>query len=214
MKLYSYWRSSSAYRVRIALNLKGIDHVIEPVHLVRNGGEQHAPPYRALNPHGLVPLLIDGDMRLSQSLAIIDYLDNRCPDPRLIPSAPDERARVLSASYTIACDTQPLQNLRVLQYLVDPLGHPDQDKIAWARHWITAGLEAFEQQIAPHAGSCCFGDEPGLADCVLMPQMYNAERFDCDLGNCPTAVSVCASLRDLAAFAAAHPDRQIDASPA
>ena len=212
MKLYSYWRSSSAYRVRIALNLKGIAHEIVPVHLVRDGGEQHAPAYRALNPHGLVPLLVDGEARISQSMAILDYLERRAPEPALLPGDGAARAQRLSACYTIACETQPLQNLRVLRHLTGPLGHDEAEKAAWARHWIEAGLRVFEQQVAAQAGACCFGDAPGWADCLLVPQMYNAERFGCALDDCPTIRRVTDHLRTLPAVAAAHPDRQPDAA--
>ena len=212
LTLYSYWRSSSAYRVRIALNLKGLPHALIPVHLLRDGGEHNSAEYRAMNPQGLVPLLVHGDLKIGQSLAIIDYLDSLAPEPRLIPTEPVARARVLSAACTIACETQPLQNLRVLQYLTGPLGHDEAEKLDWARHWIGLGLQAFEAQVAPHAGDCCFGDTPTLADCMLVPQMYNAERFGCELDALPTLRRVVDALRARDAFAAAHPDRQPDAA--
>lgn len=211
LRLYSYWRSSSSWRVRIALHLKGLDHEIVPVHLVRDGGEQHSPAYRALNPHGLVPLLVDGALRLPQSLAILDYLEQRWPQPPLLPADPAQRALVIAACCTIACETQPLQNLRVLQALGKRFGADDEARADWARHWIGEGLSAFEQQIAPHAGCCCFGDTPGWADCLLVPQVYNAERFGADLSDCPTVQRVVAHLRTLPAFAETHPDRQPDA---
>ena len=211
LKLYSYWRSSSAYRVRIALNLKGVAHEVLPVHLVRDGGEQHSPEYRALNPQGLVPLLVDDDLQLSQSLAIFDYLEQRHPTPRLLPTEAGARAKVWSACQVIACEIQPLQNLRVLQHLTGPMGLDETAKTDWARHWITQGLQAFERGIASTAKSCCFGDQPSYADCCLVPQMYNAERFNCDLAAMPTLVRITKSLRERDAFANAHPDSQVDA---
>lgn len=214
LKLYSYWRSSSAYRVRIALQLKGLDHEILPVHLVREGGEQHQPTYRALNPAGKVPLLVDGDFRLSQSLAIFEYLEQTHPRPALLPDAAQDRARVWAACLQIACDIQPLQNLAVLQHLSGPLGHPESIKAEWSRHWIGNGLLALEAMLKDYAGDCCFGNTPSYADCCLVPQMYNAERFAVDLSAMPTLVRIARSLRQRPEFLAAHPDQQVDAQPA
>ena len=211
LKLYSYWRSSSAYRVRIALNLKALPHQIVPVHLVRDGGEQHLPAYRAMNPAGKVPLLVDGEFQLNQSLAIFDYLEQRNPTPALLPADLQARARVWAACQQIACDIQPLQNLSVLQHLSGSLGLPEAAKGDWCQHWIGQGLLALEAMLAPVAGDCCFGDQLSYADCCLVPQMYNAERFAVNLTAMPTLLRVTTSLRKRPEFLAAHPDAQVDA---
>ena len=211
MKLYSYWRSSSAYRVRIALNLKALPYELVPVHLVQDGGEQHQIEYRNLNPAGLVPLLVDDGLHLSQSLAIFDYLESKAPAPALLPSGPAQRARAWSLCADIACEIQPLQNLRVLQYLTRELGHSEDDKTRWARHWINHGLIALEQRLSECAGDFALGEQPSYVDCCLVPQMYNAERFDCELSRMPTLVRLTDSLRKIPEFVAAHPDQQPDA---
>ena len=212
IRLYSYWRSSSSYRVRIALELKRVAYELVPVHLVRNGGEQRRDAYRSMNPQQYVPLLEDGATRISQSLAIIDYLEALAPDPALLPEQPASRAAVLSFAQTIASDIQPLQNLSVLQYLTDELGHAPAMRQQWSAHWIDRGLQSLESQLAACAPfTCCFSDEPGLADVCLVPQMYNAERFGVDLERMPRLVRITRHLRALPAFQRAHPDHQPDA---
>lgn len=211
MQLYSYWRSSSSYRVRIALELKGIDYEIVPVHLVREGGQQRMPQYTAMNPQAYVPLLVDGDLRLTQSLAIIDYLDAKTAQSPLIPATQPHRARVLAFAQTVASDIQPLQNLSVLQHLTDALGHPPDVRSKWSAHWIRRGLAALEQLLGPDGGDFCMGGAASLADVVLVPQMYNAERFGVQLDEFPTLARITTHCRSLPAFARAHPDAQPDA---
>ena len=206
--LYDYFRSSAAYRVRIGLNLKGVDHDRRSVSLI--DGNQQSEGYRALNPQGLVPMLeIDG-LRLAQSLAILDYLDQRFPDPPLMPSDPRERAHVQSIALAIACDIHPLNNLRVLKYLTGEL-HVDEDaKSRWYDHWVTEGLAALEVLTAPRAGEFLFGDSVTLADICLVPQLYNARRFKVSLEAYPTLLRAEANSVQLQAFVAAHPDRAVD----
>lgn len=211
MKLYSFWRSSASYRVRIALNLKGLQVEYVPVHLVRDGGEQNAPAYRALNPQGRVPLLVDGDFRLGQSMAILDYLESRQPRPALVPADARERARVLAFCHTIVADIQPLQNTGPMKYLGDRFRVDEAGRAAWMRHWIERGLTALELERGdPPDTTCVFGDSLTWADCVLVPQIYNAERWQCDLAGFPRLLALARRLRELPAFAAAHPDRQPD----
>ena len=204
--LYDYWRSSAAYRVRIALNLKGIDYESRPIDL--REGEQKGEEYRALNPLGLVPMLeIDGH-RLIQSLAIINYLDVRYPSQPLIPVSGAERAHVVSMALTIACDIHPLNNLRVLKYLKNELRHSQEEIDGWYVHWILEGLPALEAIAAPRAGKFLFGDAPTGADVCLVPQLYNARRYDVPLDAYPTLLRAEENANKLEAFAAAHPDRQ------
>lgn len=211
IKLYSFWRSSASYRVRIALNLKGLPYEYVPVHLTRDGGEQHKPEYRALNPQGRVPLLVDGDFRIAQSLAILDYLESLKPEPALCPRDARLRARVLAFCHAIASDIQPLQNTGPNRYLGEHFGADDTRKAAWNRHWIQLGLEALERERAGRPDTpFAFGDAPTWADCVLVPQVYNAERWQCDPGRFPLLHALARRLRELPAFAAAHPDRQPD----
>ena len=214
MRLYTYWRSSSAYRVRIALNLKGLDWEPVPVHLVRGGGEQHAPAYRAVNPHGLVPVLEDGERRISESLAIIEYLEETRPEPPLLPADADGRGRVRALALSIACGIQPVNNLRVLKYLEEPLGLEPGQRDAWYRHWVEEGFGALEARLSsePETGRFCHGDTPGLADCCLVPQVYNARRYGCDLEAFPTLLRIDAACAELEAFRAAAPERQPDAA--
>ena len=204
--LHDYFRSSAAYRVRIALNLKGVEYESRQVDL--RDGEQKGVAYRALNPQGLVPMLeIDGH-RLTQSLAIIVYLDQRFPEPPLMPADPADSAHVRAMALAIACDIHPLNNLRVLKYLTGTL-HLDEDaKNAWIAHWIAEGFAALEAMAAPRSGGFLFGDAPTMADVCLVPQMYNARRFDVPLDDYPTLLRADASANALPAFAAAHPDQQ------
>ena len=213
MKLYTYFRSSAAFRVRIALNLKGLAWEAVPVHLVRAGGEQHLPAYLALNPAGLVPTLEDEGAVLTQSLAIIEYLDETRPEPALLPGSAADRARIRAIAQAIACDIHPINNLRVLQYLRRELGVSEEQKTAWYRHWITLGLGAVEAILAkdPRTGRFCHGDTPTLADCCLLPQVFNARRFDCDLTAMPTVRRIAETCEALDAFHRAAPAGQPDA---
>ncbi|ARP82625.1 maleylacetoacetate isomerase [Bordetella genomosp. 8] len=214
MQLYSYFRSSAAYRVRIALNLKGLPYEYVPVHLVKDGGQQLKPEYTRLNPQALVPTLVDGDAVLTQSMAIIEYLDETHPQPPLLPDTPIARARVRALAQGIACDIHPLNNLRVLRYLKRELDLPDQARDTWYRHWVESGLLALERMLAdsPDTGAFCHGDAPTLADACLVPQVYNARRLDCDLSAMPTIVRIDAACLALPAFAQAAPDAQPDAA--
>jgi len=203
--LYDYYRSSASYRVRIALNLKGVDYERRPVDLVE--GEQKSDDYRQLNPMGLVPMLLIDDQRLTQSLAIINYLDLKYPNQPLIPAMKAERVHVVSMAMLIACDIHPLNNLRVLRYLKDELGHDQEDVDRWYAHWISEGLPALEAMAAPRAGDFLFGNAPTGADVCLVPQLYNARRFNVPLDDYPTLLRAEENANRLEAFAAAHPDR-------
>lgn len=208
--LHDYFRSSACYRVRIALKLKGVDYETRPVNLLES--EQTSDAYRALNPQGLVPMLeIDGH-RLTQSLAIINYLDIRFPVPPLIPAAAAERAHVVAMALLVACDIHPLNNLRVLKYLKNELGHSQEEVDRWYAHWILEGLPALEAMAAPKAGKFLFGDGPTGADVCLIPQLYNARRFNVPLDGLPTLLRAEENANKLEAFAAAHPDRQESAA--
>ncbi len=217
MKLYSYFRSSASYRVRIALNLKGLPYEVVPVHLLKNGGEQFSPEYKALNPDALVPALIDesanGSAALTQSLAIIEYLDEVHPMPPLLPQRATDKAYVRSIALSIACDIHPLNNLRVLRYLVRELKVGEEAKNAWYRHWCEQGLMALETTLArdKRVGAFCYGDAPTLADCCLVPQIANAQRLHCDLSAMPTLMRINTACLALDAFANAAPARQPDA---
>lgn len=213
LKLHAYWRSSASYRVRIALNLKGLAYEISPVHLVKGGGEQHQAAYRALNPEGRVPLLVDGDFKLGQSLAIFGYLESQHPTPALLPEDLQLRARVWQFCEAINADIQPLQNLGPLGYLTQTLGVSDEQKTAWIRHWIDRGLSALEQETSDlPERAALFGDSPGYADCCLVPQMYAARRFGADLAKYPRLAATSERLEQLPAFVAAHPEQQPDAN--
>ena len=204
--LYDYYRSSACYRVRIALNLKGIEYEARRVNL--QTGEQKSEAYRELNPQGLIPMLeIDG-RRLTQSVAIINYLDLRFANSPLIPASAAERAHVVAMAMTIACDIHPLNNLRVLKYLKNELGHSQEETDAWYAHWISEGLPALEAMAAPRAGKFLFGDAPTGADVCLVPQLYNARRFNVPLDAYPTLLRADENANNMEAFAAAHPDRQ------
>jgi len=213
MKLYDYFRSSAAYRVRIGLHLKGLGYESVPVHLLRDGGEQLKPEYRAVNPLGLVPALQDGDETITQSLAILEYLDEVHPMMPLMPRDALGRARVRSLALMIGCDIHPINNLRVLRYLVKEAGLSEEAKNAWYVHWVQEGFAALETQLAASAdmGRFCHGDTPTIADCFLVPQVFNAVRFNIDLTPYPVIVRIDAALRELPAFAAAHPSAQPDA---
>ena len=204
--LYDYWRSSASYRVRIALNLKGIDYESRQIDL--REGEQKSADYRSINPQGLVPMLeIDGH-RLDQSVAIINYLDLRHPNPPLLPVLAAERAHVVAMAMAIACDIHPLNNLRVLKYLKNELGHSQDEIDRWYAHWIEEGLPGLEAMAAPRAGKFLFGDGPTGADVLLVPQLYNARRYNVPLDAYPTLLRAEENANKLEAFAAAHPDRQ------
>jgi maleylacetoacetate isomerase len=211
MKLYSYFRSTAAYRVRIALALKGIDVEQVAIHLVKEGGQQLKPSYLARNPQGLVPALeLDDGTVLTQSLAIIDYLEAIAPEPRLVPQDPVRAAQIRAVALTIACDIHPLNNLRVLNYLKGPLGRPQDEVDQWYRHWILkGGLEAVEALI--EGGHFCFGDRPSLADICLIPQVFNARRYKIDISHLEKIEAVDRHCKELPAFKAAHPLQQPDA---
>ncbi len=204
--LYEAPRSSAAYRARIALNLKGVDYESRPVNLLE--GEQKSGDYRALNPQGLVPMLeIDGH-RLTQSLAIIVYLDQAFPEPPLVPRDPADGAHVRAMALAVACDIHPLNNLRVLKYLKNDLGHSQDEIDLWYAHWVREGLGALETMAKPGAGRFLFGDEPTIADVCLIPQLFNARRFNVPVDDFPTLLRADENAARLDAFDAAHPDRQ------
>jgi maleylpyruvate isomerase len=211
--LHNYFRSSSAYRVRIALNLKGLGYDYASVHLNRNGGEQFGAPFVALNPQQLVPVLSEQGINISQSLAIIEYLDEQYPQQPLLPGSAADRAYVRQLSLAMACDIHPLNNLRVLKYISGPMAQPDEVKQAWIEHWTVAGLDALEQELAraPQRGRFCFGDTPTMADCCLVPQLFNAQRFNIDLTPYPMLLAIDEQCQLLEAFVLAHPARQPDA---
>lgn len=211
MKLYNYFRSSASFRVRIALELKGLAYGYIPVHLVKN--EQLSPEFAAIAPERLVPLLEVDGRHLSQSLAIIEYLDEAHPEPPLLPADPLGRARVRALAQDIACEIHPLNNLRVLRYLVRQMGVSEDAKNAWYRHWVESGLEAVERHLAgsPETGTYCHGDAPTLADCVLVPQIFNAQRFECQLDHVPTVMRVFEHCMRHQAFIAAQPSQCPDA---
>lgn len=211
MKLFTYFRSSAAYRVRIALNLKGLKPEQVFIHLQKN--EQRTPEYLQHNPQGLVPLLLDNGQTISQSLAIIEYLDETHPDPALMPNTPLARARVRSLAQLIACDIHPLNNSRVLHYLTHTLKVAEEEKNHWYRHWVKSGLDALETRLARESdtGRFCHGDQPSMADCCLVPQLFNARRFNVDLTSCSTLTRIETECLKLPAFADAAPDKQPDA---
>ena len=211
--LYGYFRSSAAYRVRLAMNLKGMSYRQKSVHLLRDGGEQLKAENLARNPQALVPSLeIDGQV-LTQSLAILDYLEETRPDIPLLPTSPLGRAQVRAFCQSIACEIHPLNNLRVLNHLVAELGASDSSKLDWYRHWTEQGLRQSAAMLKAHNsdGNYCYGDKPGMAECILIPQLFNARRFDCDLSGLDKILDVEARCSALEAFEEAHPDNQPDA---
>ena len=210
MQLYNYFRSSASYRVRIALALKGLAYEYKAVHLQKN--EHMAESYAAVSAARLVPLLQDGDASLTQSLAIIEYLDETHPEPPLLPRDAVGRARVRALALDIACEIHPLNNLRVLRYLVGPMKVAEDDKNRWYRHWVETGLEVVERQLAAQPARFCHGDTPTLADCVLVPQVFNAKRFEARLDHVPQVMRVFEACMALEAFEATQPERCPDAS--
>jgi maleylpyruvate isomerase len=211
LKLHSYYRSSASYRCRIALNLKGLPYDLEFVHLVKDGGQQNAPNYRAINPQGLLPTLEHDGRVLTQSLAIIEYLEETWPEPQLLPPDAETRAHVRAFALAIASDTGPVNNLRVLRYLKRTLGQDQPAIDTWYRHWSDGGLKACEALLPAARHTFCFGEEPTLADIVLVPQLYNARLFRTDLSDVPRLVGIDAACCALPAFANAAPEAQPDA---
>lgn len=216
LHLYSYFRSSASYRVRIALNLKRLPYKTTSIHLNRNGGEQLGSAFRAINPAALVPALLSPAAEaaaLTQSLAIIEYLDEVHPEPPLLPGSAADRAFIRGIGHAIACDVHPLNNLRVLKYLTQTLGVSEEEKNAWYRHWVSNGLDALETMLSRdgRSGDFCYGDAPTLADCCLVPQIANAQRFECDLSRIPTLMRLHDNCQRLDAFQQAAPAAQPDA---
>jgi len=214
MELFTYFRSSAAYRVRIALNLKGLRADQHCVHLLKDGGEQHKPEYKAVNPQGFVPSLVDEGHTLTQSLAIIEYLEETHPEPRLLPQDPADRARVRTLALIVACDIHPLNNQRIMKYLEQEFGADEAARKRWIQRWITEGFAALETLLAgnPATGKCCHGDTPTLADVCLVPQVFNARRFETDLAPFPTLRRINDHCLTLKPFIDAAPDKQPDAS--
>jgi maleylpyruvate isomerase len=212
MNLYNFFRSSASYRVRIACNLKGLQYTYLPIHLRRNGGEQFAEAYHSMNPQELVPLLDEGEFKLSQSLAILEYLEEKHPEHPLLPGTQRDRATIRKLSLYIACDIHPLNNLRVLEFLGGPLNLSAEQKQMWIEHWLKTGLEALEQELsaASHRGRFCFGDTPTMADCCLIPQIYSARRFNVDMSAYPVLGEIESHCLALEQIRAAAPERQPD----
>lgn len=213
LRLYSFWRSSAAYRVRIALGLKELSYEVEPVHLVKDGGQQHSPEYGEVNPQEFVPVLMHGNRVLRQSMAIIEYLDDTWPDNPLLPAVARDAQRARAIAQMVACDIHPLNNLRVMQYLEAQFKANQSQKDAWMKHWISTGFDALEKVLAdnPSTGSFCEGDIPSIADCCLVPQVYNAERFKVSMKPYPTIQRINKECLELEAFKQAHPSVQPDA---
>lgn len=210
LTLYNYFRSSASFRVRIALNLKGLDYNEAPVHLVKNGGEQHSADYQKINPQSLVPALADGNNIITQSYAIIEYLEDTHPTPALLPKDAYLKALVRSFSLAIAADIHPLNNLRVLKYLTQDLNLTEHKKNEWYQHWIAKGLMPLEKIVhtSTHTGEFCFGNSPTMADVFLIPQLYNARRFECDISAYPTLTRIDAHCQTLSAFVNAWPQEE------
>jgi maleylacetoacetate isomerase len=217
IKLYSYWRSSAAYRVRIALNLKGLPYELIPVSLINNGGEHRSEEYRALNPQGKVPTLIDGERIIRQSMAIVEYIEEMYEgEHRLMPSTPRERARVRSLAQIVACDIHPINNLGVMQYLEHEFNAPQVERDRWIKHWITEGFKGLEKLLEtnPSTGQFCEGDEPSLADICVVPQVYNAYRWSVDMNQFPLIRRIYDDCMKMEAFDRAKPENQPDAPKA
>lgn len=214
MRRYTYFRSSAAYRVRIALNLKGLPCQAIPVHLVKHGGEQFAPAYRTVNPSSLLPALDDDGAIITQSLAIFEYLEEVHPRVALLPTDPLQRARVRALAQTIACEIYPIANLRIMNYLTSELAVSEPAKLAWTRHWFGEGFATLETLLDPLAGSgrFCHGDSPTIADCSLVPQVFNARRFGVDMAPYPIIAAIDAACVTLPAFITAHLARQPDSA--
>ncbi|PJG60385.1 maleylacetoacetate isomerase [Aeromonas cavernicola] len=206
LQLFGYWRSSASFRVRIVLQLKGLDYEQHPVDLRQ--GEQREKAYRRINPQGLVPFLIDGDVHIGQSVAIMEYLDETYPAYSLMPSAPEGRAQVRQIVNMIGCDTHPLNNLRVLHYLEEHFRASHDQQVSWYRHWIDETFTALEQLLMTTAGVYCVGNEVTLADCMLVPQVYNARRYEMSLEDYPTINRIVANCEQLQAFISAAPALQ------
>ena len=213
IRLYSYWRSSAAYRVRIALNLKGLPFETMPVHLLQDGGQQHTPEFNDLNPQELVPVLMHGNRILRQSMSIIEYLDETWPTPPLMPATARERQRVRAIAQMIACDIHPLNNLRVLQFMDKTWNVPQPERDTWTRHWIKVGLDAVEDTLCdnPSTGDFCDGEQPTMADCCLVPQVFNAERFGVDMAPYRTIRRIVQTCLAMDEFKKARPENQPDA---
>jgi maleylpyruvate isomerase len=211
--LHNYFRSSSSYRVRIALNLKGLSYQYVPVHLNRDGGEQFRAGFKSLNPQELVPVLSDGGVGISQSLAILEYLEEKYPQVPLMPTKIEDRAHVRQLALAIACEIHPLSNLRVLKFITGGFGLMEEDKMRWIRHWTEMGLAALEQELSRSGkrGRFCYGDAPTIADCCLVPQLFNAQRFGIDLMPYPILIAINEECAKLPEFERAHPSRQPDA---
>lgn len=210
MELHGYFRSSASYRVRIALNLKGLEYDYHPVNLLK--GEQKESSYRSLNPQGLVPALIDSGHVFTQSLAILEWLDEQHPQPALLPKDSLARAKVRALAYNVACDIQPVQNLRVLKYIQSELGASDEQKVEWIHHWIDGGFTALETQLDGQGSTFAHGDTPGLFECCLIPQVYSAERFGMEMANYPRIAKIAKACAALPAFEKARPENQPDST--
>ena len=214
MKLYGYWRSSAAYRVRIALNLKGLDYEVAPVHLLKDGGEQLQAEYQPINPQGVVPALVDGDVSIGQSLAIMDYLETRYPEPPLYPQSAEARAFAQQLALVVACDIHPLNNLRVLKYLKRTLEQGDEARNDWYHHWVEGGFTAMEKLLDGRdwQGPYCLDGQVTIADACLIPQIYNARRFEIAMDEFPSLVKIEQACMELEAFQGAAPENQVDAN--
>ncbi|MCZ6804767.1 MAG: maleylacetoacetate isomerase [Proteobacteria bacterium] len=213
MILYTYFRSSAAYRVRIALNLKGLSYQSRSIHLLKDGGEQNRADYLSINPQGLVPTLIDGEHALTQSMAIIEYLDERYPDPPLLPGSAEERCKLRALANIVACYIHPLNNLRVLRYLKKDLACAEEQRQSWYQYWIAQGMAAMETflNVVPVREKFCFANRPSLADLCLVPQVYNAERNQCDMTPYPRIQSIYDNCMQFETFQQAAPEQQTDA---
>ncbi|NNE37792.1 MAG: maleylacetoacetate isomerase [Gammaproteobacteria bacterium] len=213
INLYNYFRSSASYRVRIALNIKGLDYKYIPVHLTRDGGEQFKDAYKSINDYSLVPTLETGEFKLHQSLAIMEYLEEVYPEPPIIPGNAEQKVYIRSIAMDIACEIHPLNNLRVLKFITSQLGLSEEQKLMWVHRWINLGFEGLESILAnsPDRGKYCFGDSPTMADCCLVPQIFNARRFKVDMDKYPVLSSIETESRDHKAFIDALPENQPDA---